>query len=104
MSQAKFDKAVAIVQSLPADGPVKPTNDQKLVFYGLYKQATIGDNETSKPGMFDLTGKYKWQAWTDVKGLSKEDAKAQYVEKLLEVLRAADNEDAKKYIAEIEAA
>lgn len=30
MSQAKFDKAVAIVQSLPKDGPIKPTQAEQL--------------------------------------------------------------------------
>ena len=30
MSQAKFDKAVAIVQALPKDGPIKPTTDDQL--------------------------------------------------------------------------
>lgn len=29
--QAQFDKAVAIVKSLPPDGPVKPTQDQQLL-------------------------------------------------------------------------
>lgn len=30
MSQAKFDKAVSIVQSLPKDGPIKPSQDDQL--------------------------------------------------------------------------
>lgn len=30
MSEAKFDKAVKIVQSLPKDGPIKPTQDDQL--------------------------------------------------------------------------
>ena len=30
MSKAKFDKAVAIVQSLPKDGPIQPTQDEQL--------------------------------------------------------------------------
>lgn len=29
-SKAQFDKAVAIVKGLPEDGPVKPTQDDKL--------------------------------------------------------------------------
>lgn len=33
----KFDKAVSIVQGLPKDGPIKPSQDQQLKFYGLYK-------------------------------------------------------------------
>lgn len=30
MSEAKFNKAVEIIQNLPADGPVKPTSDDQL--------------------------------------------------------------------------
>lgn len=57
----------------------RPTDDELLKLYGLYKQATVGDNETTKPGMFDLKGKYKWQAWTDLKGTSQADAEQQYI-------------------------
>jgi diazepam-binding inhibitor (GABA receptor modulator, acyl-CoA-binding protein) len=51
MSAAKFDEAVKIVGSMPKDGPVQPTQDDQLKFYGLFKQATIGDVNTSRPGM-----------------------------------------------------
>ena len=30
MSKAKFDKAVSIVQSLPKEGPIQPTQDEQL--------------------------------------------------------------------------
>lgn len=40
----------------------------------------MGDNTTAKPGVFDLKGKYKWQAWEDLKGTSQEDAEKQYIE------------------------
>jgi diazepam-binding inhibitor (GABA receptor modulating acyl-CoA-binding protein) len=36
------------------------SNDELLAFYALYKQATVGDNNTSKPGMLDFKGKAKW--------------------------------------------
>ncbi|KAH9856619.1 Acbp from Moniliophthora Perniciosa [Lenzites betulinus] len=104
MSQSKFDKAVAIVQSLPADGPIQPSQQDQLEFYKYYKQATIGDVNTSRPGMLDFVGKAKWDAWKSVEGTSKEDAQAKYVEKLLAILKQADTEEAKKFIAEIEAA
>ena len=32
----------------------------KLKIYGMYKQATLGDNTTDKPGMFNMVGKAKW--------------------------------------------
>ncbi|PIL35359.1 hypothetical protein GSI_02085 [Ganoderma sinense ZZ0214-1] len=104
MSKAKFDKAVSIVQGLPKEGPIQPTQDEQLYFYKYYKQATVGDVNTARPGMLDFVGKAKWDAWKSVEGTSTEDAYAKYVEKLLEVLKKADSDESKKYIAEIEAA
>ncbi|EAU85363.1 hypothetical protein CC1G_07057 [Coprinopsis cinerea okayama7 len=104
MSEAKFNKAVEIVRSLPKDGPIQPSQDDQLFFYKYFKQGTIGDNTTTRPGMFDFTGKAKWDAWESVKGTSKEDSWKAYVEKLLEILNKVGDEDSKKYVAEIEAA
>ncbi|KAF9532462.1 acyl-CoA-binding protein [Crepidotus variabilis] len=92
MSQAQFEKAVEIVQSLPKDGPIKPTQDQQLYFYKYYKQATIGDVNTPRPGMLDFVGKAKWDAWNSVKGTSKEEAQKKYVETLSEVLKSAGDD------------
>jgi len=98
---AQFDKAVSIVQSLPKEGPIKPSDDDKLVFYKYYKQATVGKVNTVKPGMFDFVGKAKWDAWKGVEDVSQEVARQKYVEKLLEILNTADTEESKKFIAEI---
>ncbi|CAH6721114.1 acyl-CoA-binding protein [[Candida] jaroonii] len=57
----------------------KPTDDELLNLYGLFKQATVGDNTTSKPGFLDLKGKYKWEAWTELKGTSQEEAEEKYI-------------------------
>mmetsp|Transcript_6245 Transcript_6245/g.20909 ORF Transcript_6245/g.20909 Transcript_6245/m.20909 type:complete len:91 (-) Transcript_6245:140-412(-) len=35
------------------------TNDEQLELYGWFKQATVGDCNTERPGMFDLKGGYK---------------------------------------------
>ena len=35
MSKAKFDKAVSIVQSLPKEGPIQPTQDEQLYVSGI---------------------------------------------------------------------
>jgi diazepam-binding inhibitor (GABA receptor modulator, acyl-CoA-binding protein) len=58
----------------------KGSNDDKLTLYKLYKQATDGDVSGSRPGMFDMVGRAKWDAWASVKGISKEDAMKKYVE------------------------
>ncbi len=57
----------------------RPSNEELLELYGLYKQATAGDNKTSKPGMFDMKGQFKWKAWSDKSGISQEDAAEAYV-------------------------
>jgi acyl-CoA-binding protein len=48
--------------------------------YGLYKQATDGDNTGTKPGFSDLVGRAKWDAWAACKGQSGDDAKQTYID------------------------
>ena len=57
----------------------KPSDDELLELYSLYKQATMGDNNTDKPGFLDFKGKAKWEAWNKKKGTSKADAETAYV-------------------------
>ena len=52
----------------------------KLEFYALYKQATVGDNNTVSPGFWNPVASYKWQAWTNAKGLSTDEAERKYTE------------------------
>lgn len=52
----------------------------KLEFYALFKQATLGDNTTASPGFWNPVASYKWQAWTNAKGLSTDDAERKYTE------------------------
>ncbi|XP_037935621.1 acyl-CoA-binding protein homolog [Teleopsis dalmanni] len=57
----------------------RPTDEEFLEFYGLFKQATAGDINVDKPGALDLKGKAKWDAWNKHKGLSQDAAKAAYI-------------------------
>ncbi len=57
----------------------KPDNDSLSVLYGLYKQATVGDNNTPKPGMLDMKGNVKWNSWNTYKGYSKYKAEIEYI-------------------------
>ena len=56
-----------------------PSNDELLQLYSLYKQATAGDVSGSRPGMLDMKGRAKYDAWTRVRGTSKDDAMQKYV-------------------------
>ncbi|KAH3671611.1 hypothetical protein OGAPHI_000314 [Ogataea philodendri] len=64
----------------------RPNDDELLQLYGLYKQATVGDNTTDKPGVFDFKGKYKWEAWKNLEGTSQEDAEKKYISLVDELL------------------
>lgn len=70
-----FDAAAERIKNQPG-----PDNDEMLELYGLFKQATVGDNTTPKPGLLDLRGKKKWEAWNSRKGMSSEDAMKAYIE------------------------
>lgn len=64
-----------------------PTNEEMLETYALYKQATVGDNNTPAPGFLDLKGKAKWNKWNEKKGISKDSAKQQYINLVAELNR-----------------
>ena len=72
---AKFEDAQARVKKLASS----PGTDDLLELYALYKQATSGDVSGSRPGMLDMKGRAKFDAWTKKKGISKDDAMTKYV-------------------------
>ena len=56
------------------------SNEQKGEIYGLFKQASFGDNTASAPYAIQMEAKAKWQAWEDKKGMSQDDAKQAYID------------------------
>jgi acyl-CoA-binding protein len=57
----------------------QPSNDTLLELYSLYKQSTEGDVQGKRPGLLDLKGRAKFDAWTARKGVGKDLAMQQYV-------------------------
>lgn len=80
--KARFDQAVADSKQLPE----RPDNMTMLKIYALYKQATAGDVEGSRPGFTDMVGRAKWDAWNELKGKSSDEAMEAYIE-LIESLK-----------------
>ena len=80
--KAKFEQAVADSKSLAE----RPDNPTLLKIYGLYKQASEGDNEGKRPGFTDMVGRMKFDAWTELKGKSNEEAMQEYID-LIESLK-----------------
>ena len=77
----EFQKKTEEVKSL-----TEMSNNNKLFLYKYYKQATIGNNNTEKPGFFDFVGREKWNAWESVKGVSKDTAMHEYIIRANELL------------------
>lgn len=57
----------------------RPSNEELLKLYGLYKQATMGDNEEERPGSFDFKAIAKHDAWAELSGKSTDEAKNEYI-------------------------
>jgi diazepam-binding inhibitor (GABA receptor modulator, acyl-CoA-binding protein) len=74
--KAAFDKATADAKNLSE----RPDNATLLKIYALYKQASAGDNSEKKPGFSDLVARAKWDAWNNLKGISPDEAKQQYID------------------------
>jgi acyl-CoA-binding protein len=83
--QARFQAAAAAAQSLKS----RPDNDTMLRLYSLYKQATQGDVQGKRPGMFDMVNRAKYDAWAKVKGTAPDQAMESYAT-LVEQLQARD--------------
>ncbi len=58
----------------------RPSNDQLLALYGLYKQATEGDATGKRPGVLDMKGRAKYDAWASRRGTDGAAAMHAYVE------------------------
>jgi diazepam-binding inhibitor (GABA receptor modulating acyl-CoA-binding protein) len=71
-----FEQAVEESKSLSE----KPSTETLLKLYSLYKQAIEGDVNVEPPGAFDFVAKAKYEAWTSLKGKSKDEAKKEYIE------------------------
>ena len=67
-----------------AQAKIKPVtglgNDVMLDLYALYKQATVGNATGDRPGMLDLKGRAKYDAWAKKKGMTKDAAMQAYID------------------------
>lgn len=57
----------------------RPSNEELLDLYALFKQATDGDVSGDRPGGFDFKAIAKFDAWTSKKGITKEQAMQHYI-------------------------
>ena len=71
----EFNEAQKRVKTLSS----APSNDKLLELYSLFKQGTTGDVHGKRPGMLDINGRAKYDAWAGRKGMSTDEAQQAYV-------------------------
>ncbi|GAM19599.1 hypothetical protein SAMD00019534_027740 [Acytostelium subglobosum LB1] len=82
-TKAQFEQAAEDVKKLTKS----PSNEEKLKLYGLYKQATAGNNTASRPWAVQLEACAKHDAWTAEKDKACETCYQEYVD-LVKVLQS----------------
>jgi acyl-CoA-binding protein len=58
----------------------RPSNEDLLKLYALYKQGDEGDVKSERPGGFDFKAIAKYNAWEELKGKPSEEAMKEYIE------------------------
>ena len=76
--KAQFEAAAATAKKTKK----KPDNATLLKLYSFYKQATEGDVSGARPGGFDFVGGAKHDAWSKLKGMSKDEAMQNYIKQV----------------------
>ncbi len=76
--KAQFEAAAAAAKKTKK----KPDNATLLKLYSYYKQATDGDVAGARPGGFDFVGGAKHDAWSKLKGMSKDEAMQNYIKQV----------------------
>ena len=76
--KARFEQATVDVKGLAK----RPSDKDMLSLYALFKQATEGDVSGSKPGMFNMVARAKYEAWEALQGTSAKDAMQRYIDKV----------------------
>ncbi len=82
-AQQIFEQAQQDVKTLTK----RPSNDDMLFLYSHYKQGVEGDVRGSRPGMLDMVGRAKYDAWAKLKGVAKDAAIQKYVDKVAALLK-----------------
>ena len=71
---AEFQHATQRARVLPSQ-----PREIQLELHGLYRQATLGDVSGSRPAVFDVEGRARFDAWSRRRGMSRTAAMRAYV-------------------------
>lgn len=108
-----FVKAITTIRALSSrsnHGSLpRPPAENRIKLYGLYKQATEGNVQgiMARPEghtLEDEGAKKKWDAWKREEGLSRTEAKRQYISYLIDTMKvyASGTSEARELLNELE--
>ena len=72
--EEKFKESEQVVKTLNK----RPTNNELLKLYALFKQATVGDISGKRPSLINVKERAKWDAWKAIEGTEKNSAMETY--------------------------
>jgi len=98
-----FHAAVELIKSLPRTGNAsfQPSHELLLKFYAYYKHATFGACKTSRPSMFKVVERAKWDAWNSVRHMSREQAMNAYIDEIKNIVETMPHSDTVQRFLEI---
>lgn len=73
--QRAFEQAAEDIKRLGT----RPDNDTLLKLYALFKQGSEGDVQGPQPGFFDFVGTAKYEAWAQLRGIERDEARRRYI-------------------------
>lgn len=82
--KADFAKAQKDVKTLSK----RPDNNDMLFLYAHFKQASEGDVGGKRPGMLDMVGRAKYDAWAKLSGSKPDAAMKAYIDKVGALLKS----------------
>ncbi|NGY04645.1 acyl-CoA-binding protein [Solimonas terrae] len=82
--KADFAKAQKDVKTLTQ----RPDNNDMLFLYAHFKQASEGDVSGKRPGMLDMVGRAKYDAWAKLSGSKPDAAMKAYIDKVAALLKS----------------
>ena len=81
---SRFDAAAENVKKLSK----RPDNETLLELYAFHKQARNGDATGKRPGLIDMVGRAKYDAWANLKGTGRDAAMTSYIDLVDRLLKA----------------
>lgn len=72
----EFEQAQVRVKTLTE----RPSNENLLQLYALFKQGSAGDVSGKRPGMLDMVNRAKYDAWAALTGKGQDEAKQDYID------------------------